>query len=442
MTFRKQMVIAIIIIIFFTITLNSLISGQFIDRYFKGFVEGQYEDDVNDIGNYSESILSGQVDNFTQAEIELSNYLNDVIVGIEILNKSNQLIIAVQSNNDFMPHMMNNRMNTEEKTYTINQSDQVIGYLKIEKIASIGNSQNATLFFVSMIRSIAISGVLTLLLSLIVIGFVSKRMTRDLSNTEEMAKMIDSNQALTYKKSKIKEVKAIQTTLIDLAAKLKLKEGIRKERADRLAHEARTPLTILQTNLEGVLDGVVETDDQRYRLWLDEVARLTYLVENIGDIIDFEKNEIETKIQMINLVEVVQKVVQSMQPQFKVKGITLNFSSDQDEYTLQSDKDIIAKSLYNLLSNAYKFTPETGHVEVKLFERDQHMIITVSDNGVGIEESELNDVFKAYYRGSNSKNAEGIGMGLYIVKESIEAINGTISVKKNENHGMIFEISL
>ena len=442
MTFRKQMVIVIIIIIFFTITLNSLISGQFIDRYFKGFVEGQYEDDVSDIGNYSKSILSGQVDNFTQAEIELSNYLNDVIVGIEILNASNQLIIAVQSNNDFMPHMMNTRMNTEEKTYTINQSEQVIGYLKIEKIASIGNSQNAALFFVSMIRSIAISGVLTLLLSLIVIGFVTKRMTRDLSNTEKMAKTIDSNQALTYKKSKIKEVKAIQTTLIDLAAKLKLKEGIRKERADRLAHEARTPLTILQTNLEGVLDGVVETDDQRYRLWLDEVARLTYLIENIGDIIDFEKTSINTKIQAINIVDVVQKVVQSMQPQFKVKGITLEFSSNQEKYILKSDKDIIAKSLYNLLSNAYKFTPETGHVAVKLFERDQHMIITVSDTGTGIEVSEIDDVFKAYFRGSNSKMAEGIGMGLYIVKESIEAINGTVSASKNENNGMIFEISL
>ncbi len=442
MTFRKQMVIVIIIIIFFTITLNSLISGQFIDRYFKGFVEGQYEDDVTDIGNYSESILSGQVDNFTQADIELSNYLSDVIVGIEILNESNQLILAVKSDNDFMPHMMNNRMNTEEKTYTINQSGKVIGYLKIEKIISIGNSQNAALFFVSMIRSIVISGVLTLLLSLIVIGFVTKRMTKDLLNTEQMAKTIETEQYLSYKKSKIKEVKAIQTTLIDLAAKLKLKEGIRKERADRLAHEARTPLTILQSNLEGVLDGVVETDEERYRLWLNEVGRLTHLIENIGDIIDFDKNAIETKVKEFNLVEAVQKVIQSMQPQFRLKGIKLNFSTEKEEYIIQSDEDIISKSLYNLLSNAYKFTQANGLIEVQILESNQHITITVKDTGMGIDESELNDIFKAYFRGSNSKMAEGIGMGLYIVKESIEAINGTVSASKNKSAGMTFEIRL
>jgi signal transduction histidine kinase len=442
MTIRKQMMIIIIIILFFTITFNSLLSGQFIDRYFKGFVEGQYEDDVLAIENYAENILLGDVDNFIQADIELNNYLSDVIVGIEVLNASNQLIIAVESDNDHMSHMMRNRISTEEIIYTIKQSDQVIGYVRIEKILLIGSSEDASLFLISMMRSIAISGVLTLLLSFFVIGFVTKRMTRDLRNTEKMAKTIDSNMHLSYKKSKIKEVKAIQTTLLDLAIKLKMKEGIRKEKADRLAHEARTPLTILKSNLEGVLDGVVETDEERYRLWLNEVERLTHLIENIGDIIDFEKEDNKASFTEFNLVDIVKKVTQSMQPQFKVKGITLDFYTDNKDYAIHSDENIISKSLYNLLSNAFKFTPENGYVTVEIAEINQHITITVCDSGLGLAEDEIKDIFNAYFRGSNSNHIEGIGMGLYIVKESLEAIEGTITAKKNVDQGMTFEITL
>ena len=143
MTIRKQMMIIIIMILFFTITFNSLLSGQFIDRYFKGFVEGQYEDDVLAIENYAENILLGNVDNFTQADIELNNHLSNVIVGIEVLNASNQLIIAVESDNDHMSHMMKNKISTEEIIYTIKQSNQVIGYVRIEKILLIGSIRRA-----------------------------------------------------------------------------------------------------------------------------------------------------------------------------------------------------------------------------------------------------------------------------------------------------------
>ena len=442
MTFRKQMVIVIIIILFLTIISNSLISGQFINRYFKDYIEEQYENDVKAIENYAENILNGEVENLMQANIELTNYLNDSIAGIEIYDDKNRLIIDVKADNYNMPHMMKNRLGFDEVVYTITLDEEVIGYLKLEKIKFVGNSETAVIFRLSMIRSIVISGILSFLLSLLVIGFVSKRMTKDLINTAHMANAIDSNKNLSYKKSKIKEVREIQSTLVDLAAKLKLKEGIRKEKADRLAHEARTPLTVLQSNLEGIADGVVEIDDERFKILLSEVNRLTMLIENIGDIVDFEKNDIEPKLCEVDVDVIVEKVIQSMNPQFSLKGIKLSCSELSEKNLIFSDENLIAQSLYNLLSNAYKYTNAGGSVEVEVFENDTDVVITVKDTGCGLSDDEIENIFNPYFRGSNSETIDGLGMGLYIVRENMKAINGNVFAEKNSNEGMTFTLEL
>jgi signal transduction histidine kinase len=440
MTFRKQMVIVIIVILFLTIISNSLISGQFINRYFKDYIEDQYEKDVKVIENYAENILSGEVDNLIQANIELTNYLSDSIAGIEIYDDKNRLIIDVKTDNYYMPHMMKSRLGFDEVIYTITLDEEVIGYLKLEKIKFVGNSETAVIFRLSMIRSIVISGILSFLLSLLVIGFVSKRMTKDLINTAHMANAIDSNMNLSYKKSKIKEVRAIQSTLVDLAAKLKLKEGIRKEKADRLAHEARTPLTVLQSNLEGIVDGVVEIDDERFKILLSEVNRLTMLIENIGDIVDFGKNNIEPNLSEVDVNEIVEKVIQSMKPQFQLKGIELSCSERSEKNLIFSDENLIAQSLYNLLSNAYKYTNTGGNVGVKVFENITDVVITVEDTGCGLSDDEIENIFNPYFRGGNSEEIDGLGMGLYIVKENMKAINGNVFAEKNLNKGMTFTL--
>ncbi|MEA3422663.1 MAG: HAMP domain-containing sensor histidine kinase [Bacillota bacterium] len=440
MTYRKQMVIVIIVILFLTIISNSLISGQFINRYFNDYIEDQYEKDVNAIEKYAENILSGEVGNLIQANIELTNYLNDSIAGIEIFDDKNRLIIDVKADNYRMPHMMKSRLGFDEVVHTIILDEEVIGYLKLEKIKSVGNSETAVVFRLSMIRSIVISGTLSFLLSLLIIGFVSKRMTRDLINTVQMANTIDSNKNLSYKKSKIKEVRAIQSTLVDLAAKLKIKEGIRKEKADRLAHEARTPLTVLQSNLEGIVDGVVESDDERFKILLSEVDRLAMLIENIGDIVDFGKNDIKPNLLEVDVNEIVEKVIQSMKPQFQLKGIEFGCSVLSEKNLIFSDENLIAQSLYNLLSNAYKYTDAGGNVAVEVFEKGADVVIAVKDTGCGLSGDEIENIFNPYFRGSNSETIDGLGMGLYIVRENMRAVDGNVFAKKNSNKGMTFTL--
>ncbi|MCK5763799.1 MAG: HAMP domain-containing histidine kinase, partial [Clostridiales bacterium] len=351
-----------------------------------------------------------------------------------------RLIIEIKADKYYMPHTMRSRLNFDEVLYTITLDEEVVGYFKLERIKSLGNSETAVIFRLSMIRSIVISGILSFLLSLIVIGFVSKRMTKDLTNTAKMAKVIDSNKNLSFEKSKIKEVREIQSTLVDLAAKLKLKEGIRKEKADRLAHEARTPLTVLQSNLEGIVDGVVEADEERFKILLSEVNRLTVFIENIGDIVNFGKNNIELKLSEVDVDEITEKVIQSMKPQFQLKGIELSCSVLKEKKLIFSDENLIAQSLYNLLSNAYKYTNAGGNVEIKVFKNDTDVVITIEDTGCGLSDDEMENIFNPYFRGINSEEIDGLGMGLYIVKENMKAINGNVFAEKNLKKGMTFTL--
>ncbi len=199
-------------------------------------------------------------------------------------------------------------------------------------------------------------------------------------------------------------------------------------------------MTVLQSNLEGIVDGVVEIDDERFKILLSEVNRLTVLIENIGDIVDFGKNNIEPNLSEVDVNEIVEKVIQSMKPQFQLKGIELSCSERSEKNLIFSDENLIAQSLYNLLSNAYKYTNTGGNVGVKVFENITDVVITVEDTGCGLSDDEIENIFNPYFRGGNSEEIDGLGMGLYIVKENMKAINGNVFAEKNLNKGMTFTL--
>jgi signal transduction histidine kinase len=258
-----------------------------------------------------------------------------------------------------------------------------------------------------------------------------------LRKTSDYASNILSKDNKLMDDSKIKEIRDIQDTLYNLSVRLKLKNRIRKEKADKLIHEARTPITILRTNVEGILDGIVEPDEDRLQTCIKELENLTNIVENIDDVL--EEKEVDIEVKEFNLSQEIDKIIKGMELQFKSKNIEI-FKNIQEDILIKSDRGIINQSLYNLLSNAYKYTKEKGKVRITLEKKD-NIIIKVEDNGEGISKKDEDRIFEPYYRGG-TKNQEGEGLGLYITRTNLLKINGEISVTQSELGGAEFTIKL
>jgi signal transduction histidine kinase len=435
MSFRRQMILMILAIVFFTIILNSLILGQFVNQHFQRYIETQYDERVENITEYAQYILSNDIVDIQQTNKEMGKYLKDMITSIGVYDENNALIIKLQQKSSNM-HMMTDREPIEDFIYPISNDEQVIGYVLIRRIERFGASPASQLFFSAIVRISFMAVFITLILSLISIFFLSKRMTRDLNRTAKMAEDIDELGNLTYKESSTHEISAIQKKLIEQASKIRLKQKIRKEKADQLAHEARTPLTILKTSIEGVKDGVVEMDEDRLDLWIHEVDRLSKIVEDVGGILRLGEDDPIVDIKPVLIGELIDKVIRSIKPQFEHQGISLDFEQSDNELMVSTDSNLLSQSLYNLLVNALKFTPEGGMVIVASGVINQNVRISVQDNGIGVDEDELEEVFSAYHRGRNGKNIEGQGMGLHIVRKNITALGGNVKLMLNSDKGL------
>ncbi|OJU37267.1 MAG: hypothetical protein BGN96_04035 [Bacteroidales bacterium 45-6] len=212
-----------------------------------------------------------------------------------------------------------------------------------------------------------------------------------------------------------------------------------------ISHELRTPLTLII--------GPLETLRQKYpslekEVWgiCQNAQRLLQLVNQLLDFRKSELKEMKLKVQYDYLTDHIRRIVSSFEGLRAEKKITFSFSSSPMELRGWYDPDFIDKILYNLLSNSYKFTPEEGRIgiEVTGLERDsmQWAMIKVIDNGIGIDDKEIELIFNRYYQAENSNHRKGTGIGLNLVKNLVELHHGVISVNSSLNNGASFCVEI
>jgi signal transduction histidine kinase len=437
MTIKKHLLIVIGIVIFVIIFANSLISTTFIERLFGGYLEDSYNQRIQEISDYAKNYI--QEKNQSKSEIyDIDNFVGEPINQIVILDQNENIVFESRRSMMTMHgNMMNMMQGQERDIFELKEDQEVIGYLIIYRVGDITSTETVDMFKRALIRGTVISGIIALIIGFFATNFSSRFLSKDLRKTSDYASNILSKDNKLMDDSKIKEIRDIQDTLYNLSVRLKLKNRIRKEKADKLIHEARTPITILRTNVEGILDGIVEADEDRLQTCIKELENLTNIVENIDDVL--EEKEVDIEVEEFNLSQEIDKIIKGMELQFKSKNIEI-FKNIQEDILIKSDRGIINQSLYNLLSNAYKYTKEKGKVRITLEKKD-NIIIKVEDNGEGISKKDEDRIFEPYYRGG-TKNQEGEGLGLYITRTNLLKINGEISVTQSELGGAEFTIKL
>lgn len=220
-----------------------------------------------------------------------------------------------------------------------------------------------------------------------------------------------------------------------------------------VAHELRTPIHIIQGNLEGILDGVYEPAEEQLDILMDEIHLLTRLVEDLQTLSLAEAGELALRIEPVDITELLLDVQTSFSGQVEAAGVRLTMvplddtdrSGEHSPIVVEGDAERITQVITNLVANALRHTLSGGEILLKIEATDQMVHIIVSDNGEGIPGEDLPHIFNRFWKGDRSRSrtdGSGSGLGLAISRKLVESHGGQISVESEVGRGTTFTIDL
>jgi two-component system phosphate regulon sensor histidine kinase PhoR len=222
-------------------------------------------------------------------------------------------------------------------------------------------------------------------------------------------------------------------------------EQMRHDFVANVSHELRTPLAAIKSVIETITGGAI--DDRQVALDFlgradNEVDRLIQLVEELLELSRIESGEAPLTIEEVDVAALLEEAVERLRPQAERKNLELSLDVAPDLGKLPLDARRIERALVNLMHNAVKFTPEGGRVAVNAGVVDGTLFVKISDTGIGIAATDLPRVFERFYKVDHSRADVGSGIGLAIVKHSVEAHGGSVSVESEPGHGSTFGFSI
>ena len=223
---------------------------------------------------------------------------------------------------------------------------------------------------------------------------------------------------------------------------LRRSETVRKTMTADIAHELRTPVTIIQGTLEAVLDGIYEASDETIGTIYEETLLLSRLIDDLRDLALAEAGELTLQKETTDIVELIRQVGESAvistdeAPELQVRGKSGVPAIDVDPKRFR-------QVMANLIGNAVRYTPPDGEIVVDIRRIGDEVEVCVSDTGPGILEEDIPHLFERFYRGDPARNrVGGTGLGLAIVKQWVEAHGGRIWAENRPVRGARFTLRL
>ena len=238
-----------------------------------------------------------------------------------------------------------------------------------------------------------------------------------------------------------RELRLLGRAFNDMAERLQLTETQRRNLLAELTHELRTPVSVIQGNLEGMLDGVYPADAAHLNPVLEEVRQLSRLIDDLRTLSLSESGALELHREPTDLEVLASEVADSYRPQAEENGILLGLAFPADLPLLELDPVRIREVLVNLLTNALRHTPAGGEVRIAAAcDLDRRVAtVTVTDSGSGIRPEALPHIFERFYR---SDGSGGSGLGLTIAKSLVTAHGGEIGAESTPGAGTTVRFTL
>lgn len=233
------------------------------------------------------------------------------------------------------------------------------------------------------------------------------------------------------------EIGILSESFNKMAQTLEKQEVLRKKLTANIAHELRTPITAMRGELEGMMDGYIPMDSEHVQSLYAEIGRLRKMIEAMEELARAEASGLSLQRVTFSLRPYLMNIAERFTGLFGEKGVSLTVICPEN-LSLYADPERLSQVLLNLLSNALKATGVGGQVTVRASDLPAGLAIEVSDTGKGIRAEDLPHIFERFYRASEG----GLGLGLTIVKELVEAHGGSITCRSEYGKGSTFSITL
>jgi signal transduction histidine kinase len=297
----------------------------------------------------------------------------------------------------------------------------------------------------SVAKATLVAALIAVLLAAVVGWLVSRQVTRPLTAltqvTREMAAGDLSSRADVLARD---EFGALGEAFNQMAARIEETVGALRKFASDAAHELKTPLTALITDLELIFDDMhtAELDVSTLERAQSQVQRLNRLMDGLLDLSRLESGQTTAQRQPLDLVPLVQNVSESCAAQAEACNLDFQLKMPPGPVVVSANEGQIRRVLTNLLENAIKFNRPAGSIRLQMATDADQVEIEITDSGIGIPAEDLDQVFQRFHRARNAAAYPGSGLGLAIVKAVIDAHEGQIWAKPAAPHGTCFVIRL
>jgi two-component system sensor histidine kinase BaeS len=230
----------------------------------------------------------------------------------------------------------------------------------------------------------------------------------------------------------------------EMAEHLSRAEELRRNMTADIAHELRTPLSVIRGNLEAIADGVFPPTNENVASIHREAVLLSRLVDDLQELALAEAGQLRIEPELTDLSALIGRVLTNVAPRAKGEGISIVTDLASDLPLISVDSQRIGQVVSNLVDNALRHCPEGGQITVRTKLAGEAVQVDVVDQGPGLSPEELSLVFERFYRGdkTRSRATGGAGLGLTIVKQLVEAHGGRVWVESTEGQGATFSFTL
>jgi two-component system sensor histidine kinase BaeS len=427
---------------------SNLIYEHFISRDFEDYVSGTKEDKLYWVlANVEGSYADGDWD--TRALQESLHWAMMLGFDVSVSNFSGKEITTTRKVIEHLSPSMKRRMKgiidiadvrDEYEPYPLYQGGREIGTLAVRPLKRSGSIDEKESIFKKRGRefltiSFIIAGGGALFLSFFFAIFISRPLNKMKNAVDSFAQ---GDFRVRVPVESTDEVGRLAKSFNFMAEALQREEALRKHLTSNIAHELRTPLSIMKANVEAMIDGIVTDKAEGLDNVRMEVEKLIGLVEGIEDVTKAEASYFSKRANVdISLSAFIGNIIAKMQPLAFAKNLTIELISANPVF-VETDIDKLEAIEQNIITNAIRNTA-TGGIRIDYGIEKNFFFIAVHDTGIGVPEDKQQLIFKRFYRGEDSM---GIGLGLAIVKELIDTMGGRIDLKSTPGKGSTFTVWL
>lgn len=304
---------------------------------------------------------------------------------------------------------------------------------------------------IALLEAVTIFCVVIACLSAVLL-YVLKKSAESLLNqlSRLISSIIDMNSDEVFSAIEDDMLSKLQSQVIKLTNILKAQNTRIKSERDEIkslvsdiSHQLKTPLANLKLYYELLQDSSISKEEyaEFSTNMQSQIQKLGFLLESMIKMSRLEGGIIRPIPEQTNLNDICLTAIKQVYQKAKTKNIEIRFNAGK-EVILNIDKNWTVEAIFNLLDNAVKYTEAGGTVAIDIMQYELFARLDIADNGPGINEKEINNIFKRFYRGEYTQKEEGVGLGLYLTREIITMQNGYIKVKSKVSEGTVFSVFL